>query len=431
MKTLAKFIAAFCLVSASADREAVTLSAADVEVRLTDGRTLRGSVIEGQTSRDQLALELKSSGITIRRTLAWKQIADWKIIPLLPKRAAARPESLPANEQAEYTAYDSALPLSELIVSAQSVSTFGRLDWDSLRLSLQGFDQLGTPVPLFGTLQVTLWGLREEVGRPQRVNTPSGSMDVAGQRRLELDKIQTWTRSLDSTIQRLPGIGVPTGARPGAGGIVYEDVTTRPWGASGFGSQSVTGFEGRQDRGRPVYERNPTDAVQMLLSLPRPLPDSDPQRYPLGEVTVELLMPGVGVFTATSPGVVLVHQSPLRQELLNQGGSRFFPNELTTDGRGFGREIRQPSQIRQMTAPFPYPIVTIAPVPVTAPNALPVTAPNALPVTAPNPLPVVGPNPPAPGAPAPNPIPVVGPYPPPVSVPAAPAPNPVPVKVIP
>ncbi len=405
MKTLAKLIAAVCLVSASADREAVTLSAADLKVWLTDGQTLRGSVIEGQTSREQLALELRSSGITIRRTLSWKKIADWKIVPPLPKRAAVRPEPLPANEQPESTAYDSALPLSELIVSAQSVSTFGRLDWDSLRLSLQGFDQLGTPVPLFGTLQVTLWGLREEVGRPQRVNTPSGSMDVAGQRRLELDKIHTWSRSLDSTIQRLPGIGVPTGARSGAGGIVYEDVTARPWSASGFGSQSVTGFEGRQDRGRPIYERNPSDAVQLLLSLPRPLPDSDSQRFPLGEVTVELLMPGVGVFSATSPGVVLVHQSPLRQELLNQTGSRFFQNELTTDGRGYGREIRQPLQIRQMTPPFPYPTVAIAPVP------------------------VVGPTPPAAGAPAPNPVPVVGPYPP--NVPGAPGPNPVPVKVIP
>ncbi len=410
MKSLAKLIAAICLVSACADLEAVRLSAADVEVRLTDGRTLRGSVIEAQTSREQLGLELRSSGISIRRTLAWKQIADWKIVPLLPKRAP-RPVSPPVNEQLESTAYDSALPLSELVVSAQSVSTFGRMDWDSLRLSLQGFDQLGTPVPLFGTLQVTLWGLREEAGRPLRINTPTGSMDVAGQRRMELDKIQTWTRSLDSTIQRLPGIGVPTGARPGAGGIVYEDVTSRPWGASGFGSQSVSGFEGRQDRGRPVYERNPSDAVQMLLSLPRPLPDSDSQRFPLGEVTVELLMPGVGVFSATSPGVVLVHQSPLRQELLNQSGSRFFQNELTTDGRGFGRETRQPSQIRQMTPPFPYPTITIAPVP------------------------VVGPPPPVDNQPSPNPIPMVGPYAPPPAppppVPGVRAPTPVPVRVTP
>ena len=384
------------------------LSAADVEVRLTDGRTLRGSVIEAQTGQDQLALELRTSGIAIRRTLAWKQIESVHVTPL-PKRANRR-EAVPPvprqiEERIENAADYSALPLSELIVSAQSVSTFGRMDWDSLRLSLQGFDQLGTPVPLFGTLQVTLWGLREEVGRPQRINTPTGSIDVTAQRRLELDKIQTWTRSLDSSVQRLPGIGVPVGGRPGRGGVVYEDVTARPWSASGFGSQSVIGFEGRQDRGRAVYEHNPSDAVQLLLSLPRPLPDSDSQRHPLGEVTVELLMPGVGVFSATSPGVVLVHQSPLRQELLNQGGSRFFPNELTTDGRGFGRESRQPLQIRQMTPPFPYPIVTIAPVP------------------------VVGPIPPAAGAPAPNPIPVVGPYPSPV--PGAPAPNPVPVKVIP
>jgi hypothetical protein len=382
VQTLAKLIVAICFVSAFADQEAATLSAADVEVRLNDGRSLRGTIIEDKTSREQLALEFRSSGITIRRTLAWKQISNWKIVPPLPKRVSAQPEPVVTNEPLVNATDEPELPLSELIVSAQSVSTFGRMDWDSLRLTLQGFDQLGTPVPLFGTLQVTLWGIREDSGRPQRINTPSGSMDVAGQRRLELDKIQTWTRSLDSSIQRLPGIGVPVGGRPGAGGIVYEDVTARPWSASGFGSQSVTGFEGRQDRGRPIYARNPSDAVQMLLSLPRPLPDSDPQRYPLGEVTVELLMPGVGVFTATSPGVVLVHQSPLRQELLNQSGSRFFPNEYTTDGRGSGRETRQPSQILLRTPPFPYPTVPIAPVP------------------------VVGPTPPAAGAPAPNPVPV-------------------------
>lgn len=345
---------------------ATSLLAADVEVRLTDGRVLCGSVITSQTSKDQLVLELRSAGITMRRTLLWKQIATTTIIVRSKRdesRQTPRQEPLATDERrGRSEAFEDAgiqeganfaeLPLSELIVSAQPISTFGRLDWDSLRLSLRGFDQTGTPVPLFGTLQVTLWGLREEVGRPTRTNTPTGYAD-ASQRRLELDKIHTWTRSLDSTIQRLPGIGTPIGGRPGGGGIVYEDVTAYPWSASGFGSQSVPGFQGRQDRGRPIYARTPSDVVQVFLPLSRPLPDSDPQRGPIGEVSVELLMPGVGVFSATSPGIVLVHQSPLRQELLNQTGSRFFPNEATTDSRGFWREPGRPMQLRQITPPFP------------------------------------------------------------------------------
>ncbi len=368
--------------------------AAEVQVRLTDGRTLHGSLVESQLNADQLGLEVRSAGITIRRTLAWKQIASVKVKSLRKPDKPNEPVRWHANrntaEQGHEQPFDnvvnptgeadSALPLSELIVSAQPVSTFGKMDWDSLRLSLQGFDQLGQPVPLFGTLQVTLWGLREEVGRPLRVSTPAGYVDVISQQRLELDRIQTWTRSLDSMTQRLPGTGVPIGGRPGRGGIVYEDATAHPWSASGFGNQTVVGFQGRQDRGRPIYVRNPTDIVQMLLPLPQPLPDSDATRWPLGEVTVELLMPGVGVFSASSPGIALVHQSPLRQVLLNQGGSRFFPNEGTTDGRGFWRNPGQPLQQQLITPPFPTPIVT-NPIPVIVPNPLPVTVPNPLPVT--------------------------------------------------
>ncbi len=366
MSRRTKFIAAFgwLLLFVSG---VPSLSAADVEVRLKDGRTLHGSVVESQTNQKQLALEVHSSGITVRRTLFWKQITSTKIVvrskldvPQEVSQIQLGPVDDHYNRGEKFdevaiqgSANVSELPLFEFIVAAQPVSTFGRMDWDSLRLSVRGFDQTGTPVPLFGTLQVTLWGLREETGRPYRINTPTGPLDVTSSRRLELDKIQTWSRSLDSTMQRLPGIGVPTGGRPGSGGIVYEDVTSYPWSASGFGGQSVSNFSGRQDRGRPVYTRNPSDTVQMILPLPRPLLDSDAQRWPIGEVSVELLMPGVGVFYAASPGVVLVHQSPLRQELLNQSGSRFFPNETTTESRGNWKEQGRPSQLRQITPPFP------------------------------------------------------------------------------
>ena len=365
--------------------QVAALSAADIEVRLTDGRTLRGMVNEGQTNEEQLVLEVRSAGMTVRRKLPWNQVSTTSIVKP-PKQDETRPTLRQVQQTAserrgrsatsdgdvdEQSANFAELPLSELIVAAQPISTFGKMDWDSLRLSVRGLDQTGTPVPLFGTLQVTLWGLREQVGRPTRVNTPTGFVDVSSQRHLELDRIHTWTRSLDSFVERLPGIGTPVGGRVGGGGITYEDLTARPWSASGFGSQNVAGFQGRQDRGRPIYARNPSDLVQMILPLPFRLPDSDAQRLAFGEVSVELLMPGVGVFSATSPGVALVHQSPLRQELLNQTGTRFFPDEITTDSRGLWREPGRPLQLRQITAPFPTAIGN---------NPLPVSVPNPLPV---------------------------------------------------
>lgn len=363
--------------------QVAALPAANIEVRMTDGRTLRGMVNEGQTNKEQLVLEVRSAGMTVCRKLSWKQVSTTNIVTP-PKQDETRPaprqvqetaserrgRSAPSNGDVdEQTADFAELPLSELIVAAQPISTFGKMDWDSLRLSVRGLDQTGTPVPLFGTLQVTLWGLREQVGRPTRVNTPTGFVDVSSQRHLELDRVHTWTRSLDSFVERLPGIGTPVGGRVGGGGIAYEDLTARPW--SGFGSQNAAGFQGRQDRGRPIYARNPSDLVQMILPLPFRLPDSDAQRLAFGEVSVELLMPGVGVFSATSPGVALVHQSPLRQELLNQTGSRFFPDEVTTDSRGLWREPGRPLQLRQITAPFPTAIGN---------NPLRVSVPDPLPV---------------------------------------------------
>mgnify|MGYP001616587247 CR=1 FL=1 len=80
------------------------------------------------------------------------------------------------------------------------------------------------------------------------------------------------------------------------------------------------------------------------------------------------------MFAATSPGVALVHQSPLRQELLNQTGSRFFPNEVTTDNRGVWRESGQPFQLRQITPPFPTTIGNYR-----LPDVVPTTAPGVVP----------------------------------------------------
>lgn len=72
-------------------------------------------------------------------------------------------------------------------------------------------------------------------------------------------------------------------------------------------------------------------AVTSLLPLQFPLPEYDVCVGAFGEVSIELLMSGVGVFEASDPDVVLSHQSLLRRERLDRDGSRFFSNEITID----------------------------------------------------------------------------------------------------
>ena len=71
----------------------------------------------------------------------------------------------------------------------------------------------------------------------------------------------------------------------------------------------------------------------LVLPLQSPLPEHDVRVGAFGDVSIELLMPGVGVFEASDPDIVLSHQSLLRRERLDRDGSRFFPNESTTDSQ--------------------------------------------------------------------------------------------------
>lgn len=59
----------------------VAASAAELQVRLTDGRTLRGSFVEKQSNAEQLAIEVRSAGSLIFRTLLWKQVTSVKVLP--------------------------------------------------------------------------------------------------------------------------------------------------------------------------------------------------------------------------------------------------------------------------------------------------------------------------------------------------------------
>ena len=315
----------------------VVASAAELQVRLTDGRILRGSFVEKQSNAEQLAIEVRTAGSSIRRVLPWMQVAVAKVLPnqepyepVSPVRSDMVRRDVP-NDSASSNSEDSnaeetsRLPLFELIISAQPVSTFGKLDWDALRLSLRGLDQRGQPIPLFGTLTVTLWGQRQEVLRVNQDQTVTIPREIV--------QLGTWTRSLDSTIERLAGVTVPVGARQGRSGAAYEDISKHTWGTSSniVHGQNLRNFAGGQNRGRAIYESDLPDVLQLMLPLPQPLPDHDARRWPIGEVSVELLMPGVGVFSAASSGVVLAHQSPLRQHRLEREGTRFLANEVTTD----------------------------------------------------------------------------------------------------
>lgn len=340
VKTFAKVTAVVCLFSIILG-EVYAASAADVEVRLNDGRMLRGSVIENLTSKEQLALELRSSGITIRRTLGWKQIADWKIVPPVKRILAPAVVPQPVLDEKDKLPGDNAdpvsMPLSQLLVRADPVSTFGRIDWDSLRVTLRGVDIHGDRVPLFGTLKVTLWGQKRVSPEARIVRHPFVTEANYGSRFLSVPsnsyayqhpfvaspnptvELGSWTR----------GIGAET-----RGGALDSAVDERvrlanPWRSTENWQEARVGSrqDGRRAESRSVDGH---DSV-LLLPLQRPLPDHDVATGTFGEVTVELLMPGVGVFEANAPEVALSHQSGLRRDMLDRDGSRFYPNESTTD----------------------------------------------------------------------------------------------------
>lgn len=314
----------------------VTSPAADVEVRLKDGRTLNGSVLEMRTNEVQLTLEQRSSGIAIRRTLTWSQVADIRVVP--PQKNVVRTvgtpktiEPLPDRQPVE------PLPLSQLLVKADPISTTGKMDWDSLRLTLRGVDKQGDSVPVFGTLKVTLWGQQRVRPESRIVRYPMVTDANFGSRYLSAAsnaysyqhpfvtspnptiEMASWTQAI--------GAEATGGARDSA---VDERVRlANTWGSTGNWQEARAGSrqDGRRAEARGVEGH---DSV-FVLPLQRPLPDHDVWTGTFGEVTVELLMPGVGVFEASAPEIALSHQSALRRERLDRDGSRFFPNETTTD----------------------------------------------------------------------------------------------------
>lgn len=263
--------------------------AAEVEVRLTDGRLVRGAVNVEQTNPQQLALEQHSAGIKLRRTLSWTNVVDVRIVSetKIADRTLVAPTSAVSVSERSPT---ESFPLSQLLVQATPISTTGKIDWDSLRLTLRGDDVHGREVPLFGTLKVHLWGQRRVSPESQFVTHPFVTEANQGSRFLAAPS--------NSSAYQHPYVNSPN-----------PFVELASW------TQVL---------------RDDQDRV-MRLPLPSPLLEHDSQVGTIGEVTVQLLMPGVGIFEASDPDVILSNSSRLRRERLDRDGSRFFPNEITAD----------------------------------------------------------------------------------------------------
>lgn len=290
MRHLSRMIATICGLSFPVI-EINRSSATDVEVRLNDGRTVRGTVLKNETSEQQLVLEHRDSGITIRRTLTWKQIADTRVLLNVNRAIVIREVTQPERpEPAPNPRPSEPLPLSQLLVDASLISTTGKIDWDSLRLKLRGEDIHGKSVPLFGTLNVNLSGQRCVLPESNSVRHPFVTSANYGSRFL-----------------------------------------AAPSNSSAYQHPYVTTLNPTVEIARWTQAIDKDDCQTLVLRLPSPLPEHDIRVGAFGEVSVELLMPGTGVFEASTQSLLLSHQSVLRRERLNEDGSRFFSNESTSD----------------------------------------------------------------------------------------------------
>lgn len=172
--------------------------------------------------------------------------------------------------------------LATIAVRATPLNTHGKADWNALAVRLQGFDRLGKPARISGSVRITLYGQRQlllRVWNQQFATMPIETLSLA-----------QWTGNCSTT---------PEAQIPRAG--------------NSFGA------------GRP-------DDQTWIVKLPSPLPEHNPNVYALGEIQVSLVAPGVGTFEASAPAVPLKHVSLSRDTSLTNSGTRFFPSETTSAG---------------------------------------------------------------------------------------------------
>lgn len=186
-------------------------------------------------------------------------------VPDLSPSTELRPSALPMRNR-----------VRSIAVAARPINSHGRIDFDSLELDVRALDLEGRVVPVNGTLQLTLWGQRQELIRTIGRVLSAEPGDVL--------KLGEWTRNLDSR------------------------------------TRAITAADG-----------NVAATSRFVLPLSRPFPDHDLDVAALGDLHVKLAVPGEGVFEATVEGVPLRHRSPARDQRLIETGSSFFPGEGTTD----------------------------------------------------------------------------------------------------
>jgi hypothetical protein len=78
------------------------------------------------------------------------------------------------------------------------------------------------------------------------------------------------------------------------------------------------------------WTRNVTPDASLVLRLPQPLPEHNPNISAVGTLRVRLAVPGHGVFETITEPVSLRPASLLRDSLGVETGSRFLPNEKTS-----------------------------------------------------------------------------------------------------
>jgi hypothetical protein len=78
------------------------------------------------------------------------------------------------------------------------------------------------------------------------------------------------------------------------------------------------------------WTRNVTPDATLILRLPQPLPEHNPNISPVGTLRVRLSAPGKGVFETLAEPVTLRPASALRENLRRDTGSRFLDHEKTS-----------------------------------------------------------------------------------------------------
>tara|TARA_R110002095_G_scaffold178664_2_gene155933 strand:+ start:174 stop:875 length:702 start_codon:yes stop_codon:yes gene_type:complete len=172
--------------------------------------------------------------------------------------------------------------LAQIAVQATPLNTQGNADWNALAVRLQGFDRLGNPARITGSVRITLYGKRQlllRVWDQEFATKPIKTISLA-----------QWTGNCSANPEvQTPRVG------------------------NSFGAGQA-------------------DDQTWIVKLPSPLPEHNPNIDALGEIQVTLAAPGKGTFQASAPAVPLKHVSLARDLSLAHSGSRFLPSETTSAG---------------------------------------------------------------------------------------------------